>query len=44
MIDTYLELDQYPQVSNLGAIQLVQTKLVVDWFNYVNIDGTYGYR
>jgi hypothetical protein len=31
-----LELDQYPQVSNRGVIQLVPTKLYVDWFNYVN--------
>jgi hypothetical protein len=38
MIDTNLELDQYPLVSNRGAIQLVPTKLFVDWFNYVNID------
>ena len=39
MIDTNIELDQYPLVSNRGAIQLVPTKLFVDWFNYVNIDG-----
>ena len=30
------ELDQYPQVSNRGVIQLIPTKLYVDWFNYVN--------
>ncbi len=30
-----IELDQYPQVSNRGVIQLVPTKLFVDWFNYV---------
>ena len=39
MIDTNIELDQYPLVSNRGAIQIVPTKLLVDWFNYVNIDG-----
>ena len=31
-----LELDQFPQVSNRGVIQLVPTKLYLDWFNYVN--------
>ena len=30
------ELDLYPQVSNRGVIQLIPTKLYVDWFNYVN--------
>ena len=30
------ELDQFPQVSNRGVIQLIPTKLYVDWFNYVN--------
>jgi hypothetical protein len=39
MKDTNLKLDQFPQVSNRGIIQLVPTKLFVDWFNYVNIDG-----
>ncbi len=34
-----LELDQYPQVSNRGVIQLIPTKLYVDWFNYVTNDG-----
>ena len=33
------ELDQYPQVSNRGVIQLVPTKLFVDWFNYVTTNG-----
>ena len=33
------ELDQYPQVSNRGVIQLVPTKLFVDWFNYVTNNG-----
>ena len=32
-------LDQFPQVSNRGVIQLVPTKLYVDWFNYVNNNG-----
>ncbi len=39
MIDTNIELNQYPQVSNRGVIQLVPTKLYVDWFNYVTNDG-----
>jgi hypothetical protein len=39
MIDFNHLLGQFPQVSNRGAIQLVPTKLFVDWFNYVNIDG-----
>ena len=30
------ELDLYPQVSNRGVIQLIPTKLYVDWLNYVN--------
>ena len=34
-----IELDQYPQVSNRGVIQLVPTKLYVDWFNYVTNNG-----
>jgi hypothetical protein len=34
-----LELDQYPQVSNRGVIQLIPTKLYADWFNYVTNDG-----
>jgi hypothetical protein len=38
MKKTY-ELDQYPQVGNRGVIQLVPTKLYVDWFNYVTNDG-----
>ena len=39
MIDFNHLLDQFPQVSNRGVIQLIPTKLYVDWFNYVNIDG-----
>ncbi len=39
MIEPQYELDQYPQVSNRGVIQLVPTKLFVDWFNYVSNDG-----
>jgi hypothetical protein len=39
MTEINLELDQYPQVSNRGVIQLVPTKLYVDWFNYVTNDG-----
>ena len=39
MIEPQYELDQYPQVSNRGVIQLVPTKLYVDWFNYVTNDG-----
>ena len=39
MIDFNHLLDQYPQVSNRGVIQLVPTKLYVDWFNYVTNDG-----
>jgi hypothetical protein len=39
MIDTNIELDQYPLVSNFGAIQIVPPKLFVDWFNYVNMYG-----
>jgi hypothetical protein len=34
-----LELDQLPQVSNRGVIQLIPTKLYKDWFNYVTNDG-----
>ena len=34
-----LEIDQYPQLSNRGVIQLVPTKLYVDWFNYVTNNG-----
>ena len=39
MIDTNIELDQFPLVSNRGAVQLVPTKLFVDWLNYVINDG-----
>ena len=39
MTEINLGLDQYPQVSNRGVIQLVPTKLYVDWFNYVTNDG-----
>lgn len=39
MIDINLKLDQYPQVSNRGVIQIVPTKFYVDWFNYVTKDG-----
>jgi hypothetical protein len=33
-----LELDQFPQVSNRGVIQLIPTKLYADWFYYVTND------
>ncbi len=39
MIDFNHLLDQFPQVNNRGVIQLVPTKLYVDWFNYVINDG-----
>ena len=39
MIDKNIELDQFPQISNRGAIQLLPTKLFVDWLNYVTNDG-----
>ena len=39
MIVSHNLLDKYPQVSNRGVIQLVPTKLYVDWFNYVTNDG-----
>jgi hypothetical protein len=39
MIDSNLELDQYPQVSNRGVIQLVPKQLYADWFNYTRNDG-----
>ena len=39
MIDRNLELDQYPQLSNRGVIQLVPTQLYADWFNYTRNDG-----
>ena len=39
MIDRNLELDQYPQLSNRGVIQLVPTQLYEDWFNYTRNDG-----
>ena len=39
MIEPQYELDQYPQVCNRGVIQLVPTKLYVDWFSYIRDDG-----
>lgn len=39
MIDKNIELDQFPQISNRGAIQLLPTKLFVEWLNYVTNDG-----
>ena len=39
MTEINLELDQFPQVSNRGIIQLIPAKLFVDWFNYVNMYG-----
>ena len=39
MTEINLELDQFPQVSNRGVIQLLPTKLYADWFNYVYNDG-----
>jgi hypothetical protein len=39
MIDYNNLLDQFPQVSNRGVIQLLPTKLYADWFNYVCNDG-----
>jgi len=36
MIDYNNLLDQFPQVSNRGVINLVPTKLYVDWYNYVS--------
>ena len=41
MIDTHLENDQFPQVSNRGIVQLIPKKLYLDWFNYVTNDGIY---
>ncbi len=39
MTDTNIELDQYPQVSNRGVIQIVPTQLFADWFSYIRDDG-----
>jgi hypothetical protein len=39
MIDYNNLLDQFPQVSNRGVIQLVPKKFFVNWFNYVCNDG-----
>ena len=36
MIDFNHLLDQFPQVSNRGMVQLVPTKLFIDWYNYVS--------
>jgi hypothetical protein len=39
MIDRNLELDQFPQLSNRGVIQIVPKQLFADWFNYAYNDG-----
>ena len=39
MIEPQYELDQYPQVSNRGVIQIVPTQLFADWFSYIRDDG-----
>jgi hypothetical protein len=39
MIDFNHLLDQFPQVSNRGVIQLIPTKLYIDWYNYISEDG-----
>ena len=39
MIDFNHLLDQFPQLSNRGIIQLVPKQLFADWFNYVTNDG-----
>ena len=36
MIDRNLELDMYPMVKNRSIVQLIPTKLFVDWYNYVS--------
>lgn len=41
MIDFQDLNGHYPQLSNRGVIQLIPTKLFVDWFNYVTNNGNY---
>jgi hypothetical protein len=39
MLDFNHLLDQFPQVSNRGVIQLIPTKLYIDWYNYISDNG-----
>ena len=39
MFEKQFQLDQYPQVSNRGVIQIVPTQLFADWFSYIRDDG-----